>query len=190
MLRSIIEEDEISLAQRALDNGFRRPANLSRTANVGFQGGAVEVLVHWHNKFGIWGSFNSEPPGRVIASARKRYWNAFGTQDPSESASSLSIACEINPPHEGIYRRVAGVFAKDTDTGRAVLLHRGNIGGGRPGVGRKAFWQRWDGHAVDVFEDDTLTRCVLVACLDDEDLPDQIAKFVHQIAQIKTAIVG
>jgi hypothetical protein len=189
MLVSVTAQDEIRAAQSALADGFAKTAGLGVIANVGFMGGMVAVQVYWVGRLGIWGSFNVEPLGELHPAARERYWNAFGTQNPAESRN-LSITCEINPPHSGTYRRTAGLYAKESGTGQTFVLHRGTIGGGRPGIGREEFWKRWRGRTESVLEEQVDTTCAVVCCLDNQNFPDEIAEFVHDIREIKASILG
>jgi hypothetical protein len=54
------------------------------------------------------------------------------------AGKSLTITVEINPPHEGEDRPVAGLFARDAEN-RIYLAHTGKVGGGRTGRGSNAF---------------------------------------------------
>ena len=52
---------------------------------------------------------------------------------------SSDITVEVNFALQGTDRSVAGLFALDEKTDNTILLHRGNIGGGRTGIGKTAF---------------------------------------------------
>lgn len=181
MLRVITDRHELYDAERMLREGFGGGASFIEKTQIGFQGGSVTAAVHWHPRLVVWGSLNDYPPNEKNPG---RYWNAFGTQDPNRY-TNLSITCEVNPPHEGINRRVAGVFARDDTTGQVVVLHRGRIGGGRKGISRQLFWRRWSGEVENVWDGRALVRCAVVADLGAPGVADQVAKFVRQVSQIK-----
>lgn len=60
-----------------------------------------------------------------------RHWCAYGT-DPGEPTKPLNISLEINPPVEGVNRRVRGQVLRG-ETGGMFLAHKGGRGGGRGG---------------------------------------------------------
>src|SRR5688572_26120611 len=91
---------------------------------VGWPGNHGEFTLYWHEDEGFWVVFGEEE--------LSRYWCAYGTMDPNTRAS-VDITCEINPPTEGIDRRCAGVFLKDSGSG-LYLAHSGKVGGGRKGI--------------------------------------------------------
>jgi hypothetical protein len=67
-------------------------------------------------------------------------WNPFGDlggayRDPQ---ATLPMQCQINFPHEGINRRVGGLFARDRN-GRVYVTHSGKLGGGRVNIGKSGF---------------------------------------------------
>ena len=117
---------------------FCAGASVVRGCNVGWQGGDIRTDVYWDERNRIWGVFRSKPPGE-----RARFWNCFGVFEPRPGAA-LDITVEVNPPHDGENRRVGGVFLRD-EARRFYVGHSGRIGGGRPGIGLKAFRKR-NGH--------------------------------------------
>ena len=101
--------------------------------NVGWHGGNIATDVYWLPDQGFWVAFNHDPKSN-------REWSAFGTMDPSNS-KVLSITCEVNIPFQGVNRQIAGVFVRDTDSGKIFIAHSGKIGGGQKGIGKKLFWR-------------------------------------------------
>jgi hypothetical protein len=135
-LTLVTERDETLQAFEAFERAFAAGAALFPNHVVGFPSGSWRVDVHWHGSVGIWGAFGRQQLGQE----RKplgRFWNSFGVADPNQH-SSLSITVEINPPHEGENPRTAGVFLRD-ELGRLYVGHDGRVGGGRPGIGPRAF---------------------------------------------------
>jgi len=113
-----------------------------------------------------------------------RYWNAFGFQ--AEEKGSLHITAEINFAHEGINNHIGGLFAKDAKTEKYFVLHRGRVGGGRPGVGKEAFKNFYDGEFVEVEQNQDFRETMLVASVDDPF--DAVRQFVERVKNFKAAI--
>jgi hypothetical protein len=100
----------------------------------------------------------------------------------------LSIAVETNSPYEGVNRRIGGVFVRD-DEGRAYIAHSGKVGGGRPGIGKEAFWEFYGGEQVETVQwpDGQKSRMIVIGRIDSEHLPVHVARFVHEVARFKAA---
>ena len=98
----------------------------------------------------------------------------------------LSITVEINPAKSGIDRRCAGAFLRD-DSGDILLAHNGRVGGGRPGIGMKAFrdfcssksWKEVRYPGGKWFSMWVLGR------IGDEDVEMNIGDFVDEVARFK-----
>lgn len=102
----------------------------------------------------------------------------------------LSITVEVNPPHEGENHRTAGVFLRD-GAGRVHVAHSGKIGGGRPGVGKRAF-RDFSSHLAwqDIETPRGIREVLVVGPLHDKaELPERIASFVRTVATFKDATV-
>ena len=128
---------------------------------VGFQGGQLELPAVFANNR-IW--FAHQP---LKNAPIPRYWNALGSGPPVLGRSN-DITVEVNPAIHGVDRRVAGLFAVDDETDRTVLLHRGNIGGGREGIGQASFMEWYPGKRVtfiDPSRDDGEEQAILVECI-------------------------
>ncbi len=167
--------EEIAAAQELLTRRFADGARTHEDSSLGFRGGTAEGnTLYWHPQLQVWGAFEVLPD-------LGRYWNPFGTSDP-DGGGGLSITCEVNPSLSGVNRQVAGAFGVDVDTEHRLLLHRGRIGGGRSGVSRELFWSNTDLPAVTTDDDQ---KFVIVADLDADDVPAQVARFVHEVARIK-----
>ena len=171
----IEEPEEITAAQKLLAERFAEGATVRADTSLGFRGGSTDGnTLYWHPRLAVWGVFEVLPE-------LGRFWNPFGTTDPG-SGGGLSITCEVNPSLRGINRQVAGAFAIDPNTDHRLLLHRGRIGGGRPGISQELFWGNTELPAVTT---DDGQKFVIVADLDASDVPAQVARFVHEVARIK-----
>ena len=180
----ITERDESQRAFDTLGRAFSRGASVFRQHRVGWQGGSGTFDVFWHPDLEVWGLFEREPPRKKQPG---RFWNCFGIADPGTS-SMLNITLEINPPHVGENARMAGVFLRD-ETGRAFIGHTGKIGGGRLGIGQRAFQNFLkDGEWHEIESSRRQRRSVVVfGPLSREDLAPVIAPYVHAVARFKNA---
>ena len=117
--------------------------------------------------------------------AGSRYWNGFGVGRP-ESGDNVAITCEINFPLYGIDRRTGGAFAQDR-SGRTFVVHRGKLGGGRKGIGKSLFENRYRGVWKVMDDDGEETTVAVIGVLQSPRFARQIAQFVRKIARIKEA---
>jgi hypothetical protein len=150
---------------------------------IGYHSGYVEHEVHWHSGLGFWWLLN-----RTVAN--NRWWCCYGIEDP-EHKDMLSITVETNSPFEGVNRRIGGLFVKD-EAGRVYIAHSGKVGGGRPGIGKEAFWEAYGGEQVETvrWPDGQESRAIVIAPVDSERLPVHIGRFVHEVAQFKAAVAS
>jgi hypothetical protein len=115
---------------------------------------------------------------------KRRFWNCFGLQNPADY-KRLRIVVEINPPHEGENRRVAGRFVRD-DEGRIYLGHTGKVGGGSAGVGKDAFRKFFKHHQWHEIETGSGKESILVlGPIDGPAFTKQVAGFVRKVADFK-----
>lgn len=184
MIRILTDRDRINAAQTVLEEQLKSGAEASDRVWLGYQGGAENVEAHWLPQLGIWSAFRIE--------GDNRYWNAFGLGDPFEvTGTTVDIVVEINPPLEGIDRRIAGAFGCDADE-NLYLLHRGKIGGGREGVGKENFldfYQR-EGALRTIKDGDRETKVIVVACLGEPQAAAQVAGFVESVAKFKRLVTS
>ncbi|MEO0083250.1 MAG: hypothetical protein ABIK33_02520 [candidate division WOR-3 bacterium] len=142
-------------------------------AIVGFLGGSVKKSVSWIRKFDIW----------YTSSKGRRYGHMFGIGEPKKTNNS--ITCEINFLVKGIDRRIGGAFAED-DIGNVYLVHRGKIGGGKKGIGKKLFFEKYPKkNLVTVTDGDKKSKVALIGKLNSPNLVNQIAQFIHKVESIK-----
>jgi hypothetical protein len=144
---------------------------------VGFPSGNFENTVRYSNELGIWLS---------ILQVENRFWNGFGIGKPKEGANN-SLVGEINFPHEGINRRIAGAFAKDSN-GNILVLHRGKIGGGKKGVGKNLFLSKFYGDFIEAIDGEKETEFCLIGDLNSKLFPNQVSFFIHEVYRIKNQV--
>lgn len=174
-MRVISDAARIEAAQRRLSQRLGEAAAKRGRIKVGFRGGSTETEAGWIREKDLW--FGCEK-------LESRYLNAFGRRDPYSGASA-SIVVEVNPPLEGIDRRMGGAYVEDRDSKEIFLAHRGGVGGGRPGIGKNAFLASYSGRVQTVRDGDTESNLILIASLDDPDLVDRIDAFVSAVGDFK-----
>ncbi len=176
MLKILTEKVEISKAENAFRNAMNRVADKREKVLIGWQGGNTIDYISWSNSLGIWWA---------TSRTRKKFWNAFGSEPPHwNSRYSHSIDCEINVPFSGIDYSVSGALAKD-ENGELYLLHRGNIRGGRKGIGKTRFVQNFTGEWENAMEVEYPEKFALVGMLSSPRFPKQVATFVKEVKRIK-----
>lgn len=145
--------------QQRLEDALTEGLNQESDIRISYRGGGNPICTVNHNGR-IW--FYSEK-------LKNRFWNAFGL-DPDEDAQN-NIVVEINHPLGGIDLRIgAGMFAFDQDDS-LFLLHRGRIGGGRKGIGLRAFhkWYSQFTPMKDIeISEGKIKKCILIGNISDE----------------------
>lgn len=179
MINVVENEPAIRKYQRQFSRCLKTLADEVIPVELGHPGASIQAKVFWSERLGIW--FFS----RKIADSR--YWNAFGMGRP-DGGAHIPIACEINFPLCGIDRRTGGAFAED-GAGRVFVIHRGKLGGGRKGVGKGLFENRYRGAWEIVNDGGEETPIAVIGVLDSPRLARQIAQFVRKIARIKETTV-
>lgn len=177
MLKVVADESAIRRHQRQFARSLRAAAPEKIPVKIGHPGASEKANVAWSESLGIW--FFS----RKIAGSR--YWNGFGVGRP-ESGDNVAITCEINFPLYGIDRRTGGAFAQDR-SGRTFVVHRGKLGGGRKGIGKSLFENRYRGVWKTMDDDGEETTVAVIGVLQSPRFARQIAQFVRKIARIKEA---
>jgi len=175
-LRIVESGAQILKARDGLVSAFRRSGAAEIRTVIGYPGGHDPQTVHWVEDLGIWLGCNVIP--------KSRFWNAFGTQDPRQR-KMVTICCEINFPLSGIDRRISGAVAED-ERGRLFLIHRGQIGGGRKGIGAELFWKHFDGSPSPVVDPDRDADVVVVDSIDSPRLLRHLQFFVREVERIKS----
>lgn len=172
----LTHRQKIENAQRQFVAKLEERCNRQIPVKVGHKGGHEERLIRWSRLLGLW--FYSEKR------EASRYWNIFGLSEAAPRENSmLSIVCEINPPVEGLNKRAQGVFMRDNNR-HIWLLHRGKIGSGKPGIGRKLFFENYQGETRNIAED----KFAVIGDIDSSDFVDQVADFVREVERIKGLI--
>ena len=179
MVHFLTEPADIREAQAIMLAAFRRGVE-PRLATISYRGGRPKRKVYWHQQHAFWGSLNAKPPSEK--GAGRRFWNAFGTQDPDHS-DSLFIVCEVNPSHRTGNRQVSGFLGVDK-AGRTILLHKGLLHSGKPGLTMEFFWQHLNPEKVKSVGIDGDPYAV-VCKIGSSRMVADMAKFVFEAQRIK-----
>lgn len=175
-MQVITSRDEIARLQMVFEDYWARISTQRINTVIGYQGGSLPAQVLWSDSLGMW-SYSRR------LDADNKYWNAFGFQDPNHN-NNLSISCEINIPIDGLNRRIAGAFIKD-ESDNIYIIHRGNIGGGKKGVGKTSFFNNFTGNTINFKDDPITSTAALVGCLQSNDLDVRLKEFVMEVRRIK-----
>lgn len=176
MLAAFTNKDNSMKAFHALKATLERNGSTVQST-VGFQGGNTQRLITWHAKEGIWSLLDER------AKSGDRFWCLFGVEDP-HVVSNLNITVEINPRHTGTDMRVAGAFAHDAE-GAVHLCHNGKIGGGRPGVSKRGFWEHYRGDWTQMAYNGRRVRVVELGSILDERILKRLGLFAKEVGRIK-----
>jgi len=171
----LTSQQEIEKAQREFITRLEKYCDKRIPVKVGYKGGYEDCVICWSQSLGLW--FYSER-------LENRYWNVFGLSETAPRQNSmLSIVCEINPPIKGLNKRVQGVFAQDNN-GHIWLLHRGRIGGGKPGIGRKLFSENYQGEVREIAGD----RFAVIGDMSSPNFVESVKNFVQEVERIKSLV--
>nr|MDO8080342.1 hypothetical protein [Candidatus Freyarchaeota archaeon] len=177
MLKILDNESDIKKAQQTFEKRFKQFIDEKISVNIGFKGGSIKKEVSWASKLGIWVLF------QLLSN---RYGNAFGIGKPREG-SNVPITCEINFPLSGINRTIGGAFAKDS-SGNIFVIHSGKIQGGRKGIGKSLFEEKYRGERIVVDEGMVENDFALLGALNSSRFARQVSQFVYEVDRIKRLV--
>jgi len=181
MLTVLTDRDQIEAAAEQLRQQLQAKATMRDRVVLGFQGGSLAADGAWFKALDFWYAYEPLDEG-------ERYWNAFGYGNPFEQ-KNVPITVEVNPPFSGLHRRIAGAFAQDED-GTIYLIHRGNVGGGRRGIGKNAFLAAYPEPLEVVSDGDHKTKAIAVGVVGSDSLIEQIEHFANIVRKFKDETVG
>ena len=176
-MRGVMSRQKTKKCQQRLESALTNGLNQESNIKIGFRGSGNKEYPVNHNGT-IW--FCSEK-------LDNRFWNAFGL-NPDENAQN-DIVVEINPPLDGMDLRIgAGIFAFDQENS-LFLLHSGKIGGGRKGIGGRAFskWYSQFSPMRDVkINEGKSKQCLLVGNVSDEkNFLNDLEAFIRKVKVFK-----
>ena len=140
---------------------------------VSYPSGRFKDTVKYSDELDIW----------ISHKKFNKLFNGFGIGRPKENRNN-NLVGEINFPLKYIDRRVAGAFGEE-ENGNILLLHRGRIGGGKPGIGKIFFKDNFRGDFIFAFDGDRETEFCLVGELRSTYFPMQVSNFIKEINRVK-----
>ena len=176
-MKVITSKEEGQLAEDQFEASIRSRSEETDIVSIGYQSNEFDTKVQWLKELGYWAYFGFPPSEK---SPGERYWNVFGLERPS---TSVSIACEINPPVLGINRQAAGVFLKDP-AGRVHVGHRGILNA-RGRVEKDFVFSSFRGRKLEVDDAGQRTSVLYVGQLSDPRFPEALRDFVKEVARLK-----
>lgn len=180
MLRAITDFKRVAEIHRNYVEKMRRHLGQSARLKIGFKG-EVRDMTAYHNGE-LW--FTSQP-----SQNGNRYWDAYGLEPTTTRSNNITV--EINVPVEDINRAISAFYAEDSDTKEIFLLHRGKVGGGRPGIGKNAFTAWYCGGIASVDEiHGRTTEAFLITSLGDPHMADNVADFVKAVSVFKSTVTS
>ena len=181
MLSLLVEPDEIADAQEALQDIMSDEFPGRQARNITFRpGGLAEQEIwtlrdYWYRPGLLEGPRATTP----------RFLNWFGVLTPG----ALNITVEVNVALDAETGRAQGFFARDDIAGALYLMHSGNVGGGRRGVGGRAFRAWYGKRRVPVFDPDERVRFgFVVVPLGASDPTRPARRYVDSIEAFKQAV--
>lgn len=176
MFRVIHDFNEIVKFQSELKDELTKKLSTKTKNEIGFPGGSTTEIVYSDPKSGLWCSMADS------LLDNNRFWNPFGIGNPQNS-KHITPLVEINIPSY-LDRRVGGVFLKDDDN-NVYLGHRGRIGGGKEGIGKGAFFEKYTGKIINVIDDTQNNPIAIISCIYDNNLVFNINRFIYAVSEIK-----
>jgi hypothetical protein len=179
MIRTINDPKQIRKLYKKLTEQLLPLFSEQMTCTIGYHGGSFTETVHYARELDLWYATWEEK--EVIK-------NLFGTGRPNEHTSN-SMTGQVNIPTKKINRSIAGTFAQTEDQ-EILLLHRGNIGGGKENVGKQSFLENYRGDVEEVEEQGAGTRFCVVGVVDSPFFPEQLKNFIAEIGRVKALLSG
>lgn len=177
MLRTINNPVKLSKACRTLTLNLLSHFSEKIYCTIGYHGGSFQKTVNYSDELDLWyATWNHKGICK----------NLFGIGRPNENGSN-SMTGQINIPIDNLDRSIAGALAL-SDDGDVYLLHRGNIGGGKSGIGKSAFLENFRGDLQEVDECGKTTNFCVIGQITSIVLADLVKSFIEEIGRVKSLL--
>ena len=146
------------------------------TCSLGHPGGNFRASVFYVKQADFW-CYPQENRGY------HKFYIPFGRGRPHGGDNNMAV--QINPPHEGENKRLAGIFLSD-HLGRYYIGHTGKLGGGRKGIGKTGFRRYYGPNGwLDFDRGGGVDQAIVFGPLG-RDMPlDQLAKFIRNASDFR-----
>lgn len=181
MLTAVTDIQTVNKLQKEFESKLKQTDVITKKLSVGYKSGNRSVNVSYIENLGIWFSLNK-------IQSDSHFWNPFGVGEPTVKGSN-SIILEINYSNKSKPNfRTAAVWAVDNDQ-NYYLLHSGEIGGGRTGINKETFINKYYGSSpIDVDLLGRIKKYYLISALKDKKFSNNVADFIKQVDSIKMSV--
>jgi hypothetical protein len=178
MLKLVSDPDQVkefySEFRNLLDSEANFPELLS-PFSIRHQGGIAATEARYSPALSIW------------VCAGSMGWNVFGIEAISSMVVQINFQNYVDET-----RRTGAAFALD-EFQNPIVVHRGHIGGGRPGIGLNLMLENCRSARATLIEaDGQQTECFVVGQLRLPLFVNQVADFVNEVKRVKdlTTLAG
>lgn len=179
MLKIITEAKEIKKYQKTISNILTEKLSFSGSYTIGYPSGNWKGNIQFNRK--IWWQYS--------INNRNKHMNCFGLSSELVEGKSVNIVVQISIPLSGIDKSIAGFFAIDSESKKVFLMHRGKIGGGRKGIGRKEFLNWYPKNLATVIDaEENEDSAILVAEITPKTFIQKLTAFINDVYQFKQYI--
>jgi hypothetical protein len=175
-------KSDITKAHKQLYDSLLKKSDGYIIGYVGFQGGSVETEIDFSDDLRIWWIVVDEP----YWEDSNKMWNTFGLGIPKEKQLH-TIIVEANYEADSYNPKLGGALAKD-DKGQYFLLHNGNIGGGRKGIGKDAFKKHYKYPMVNAVYNGKPEEFAVICQINSKTITTEIQTFVREVYRIKKLV--
>lgn len=179
MIETINNPRKIKSAYNRLRSQLSPLFNEKINCTIGYHGGSFRETVGYAASLDLW--YVSWEEADVIK-------NLFGTGRPVEDGM-YSMTGQINIPTQRVNRSIGGSFAMGPAK-ETLLMHRGNIGGGKKDIGKHSFLENYRGDVEEVNESGISADFCIIGEIGSPMLPQQIRDFIYEISRIKALLSG
>lgn len=177
------ERAQIAAAQTTLEATLKSQRDGTVKRTIGYPGGnRPDANINTFDKWWSWSLRTGKDDSSV-----SRNLNWFGLW--SNDRQGVDITVEVNVARQPGDARISGFFARDTQTGSIYLFHSGKVGGGRPGVGKRAFLAWSNLPLMEVSTVNGKQRMgVMVGPVDDRSASKTLLRYIDTVARFKQAV--
>lgn len=176
MLTVIQDAKNVRACRSKLKQAMSDASTEHRKHHIGYPGGVSPATIYYSKELGFWMGLDRRDG---------QYLSPCGLGDPFATGSPAPHV-EINIPVSGINRRRAGCFLRD-ETGILYVGHSGKVGGGKKGIGGKAFrayYPAWS----DAMSGDHPMQVYVLGRLDDTNLIKKLVAYTSKSKEFRDKV--